>query len=275
MTRKDIIKELQSRGYKAEECNVVKNGVEFYGIRILTDSNIAPVIYTKEIIENAEKENKSLDEVVEEIITLYEKNEKPDFDVNELTDKDFILNHLFIGLQKESKEEIIKKFCNDFDGIESYLYIKKEISDDKRYNVKITKQLLESVGITEDEAWEQAQIGINKETTIESMAKVICKIRNMEYTEEMENATPFFVISNKSKVKGASAILNKKALTKFGEMHHTNKIVVLPSSIHEMILIPYTEGMDIKMLSEMVKYINSTQVMPEEQLTDKAYIITI
>ena len=128
MTRKDIIKELQNRGYKVEECNVVKNGVEFKGIRFLTDSIIAPVIYTEEIIKLAEEENKSLDEVVKRIISIYAMNKKPCFDVNELNNKDFILNHLFIGLQKESTEEIIKKPCEDFEGIESYLFVKKRIS---------------------------------------------------------------------------------------------------------------------------------------------------
>lgn len=53
MTREMIITELHNRGYNAEEQNTLKNGVELEGIRILTDSNIAPVIYTKAIIENA------------------------------------------------------------------------------------------------------------------------------------------------------------------------------------------------------------------------------
>ena len=67
MTREMIITELQNRGYNAEAQNTIKNGVELEGIRILTDCNIAPVIYTESIISNAEEENKSLDEVVSAI----------------------------------------------------------------------------------------------------------------------------------------------------------------------------------------------------------------
>ena len=272
MTRKDIIKELQNRGYKVEECNVVKNGVEFYGIRILTDSNIAPVIYTKEIIESAERENKSLDEVVKEVISLYEERQKLDFDVNNLTDKDFILNHLFIGLQKESTEEIIKKPCEDFEGIESYLFIKKRMSEDTNYFVRVTKKLIDRVGIAEDEAWEQAERNTFSETTIINMAKMLAE---MECVEEMQEEIPLFVLSNKSKIRGASGILNKKMLKEFGEKHHVNKIVVIPSSIHEMILQPYQLGTDIEEMSAMVKEINTLMVDPEERLIDRAYIVTI
>ena len=89
MTREMIITELSNRGYKAEAQNTIKNGVELEGIRILTDSNIAPVIYTKAIIENAENENKSLDEVVSAIISTYESHKSFEFDVNMLFDRDF------------------------------------------------------------------------------------------------------------------------------------------------------------------------------------------
>ena len=50
MTREMIINELINRGYKAKAKNNIKNGVELEGIIILTDSNVAPIIYTEEII---------------------------------------------------------------------------------------------------------------------------------------------------------------------------------------------------------------------------------
>ena len=41
-----IIDELAKRGYRAEAQNTIKNGVELEGIRIMSESPIAPVIYT-------------------------------------------------------------------------------------------------------------------------------------------------------------------------------------------------------------------------------------
>lgn len=275
MTREMIITELSNRGYKAEAQNTIKNGVELDGIRILTDSNIAPVIYTKAIIENAENENKSLAEVVSAIISIYESNKSFKFDVNMLFDRDFILNSIYVGLQKVSTEDIEKKLCEDFEGIESYLYIRGEADREGSYSIKVSKAILDRVNISEVEAWEQAQTNTEAETSLESMAKVMFEMMNMEYSEDMDETTPFFIISNKSKVKGASAILNKKVLAEFGERYHTDKIVVLPSSVHEMLLVPYTEEIDLDTFSDMVEQVNSSEVDPTEQLVDRAFIITL
>lgn len=94
------------------------------------------------------------------------------------------------------------------------------------------------------------------------------------YSEEMEKTTPFFVISKK-KSNGAAAILNRKALEKFGKERGIEKLVVLPSSVHEMILLPYEEEMDMWEMSEMVKQVNFSEVEPTERLTDRAYLVTL
>ena len=274
MTREMIITELQSRGYKAEVQNSIKNGVEIEGIRILTDSNIAPVIYTKAIIENAENENKSLDEVVSAIIGIYESHKSFEFGVNMLLDKEFILNNIYIGLQKASTEKIEKRIC-ELDGIESYLYIRWKADREGNYSSKVSEEILGCANITASEAWEQAEANTNAETKIESMAKVMAEIIGCEYSEEMDEEIPFFVLTNKSKIRGASAILNKKLLAEFGKKYHTEKIVVLPSSVHEMLLVPYTEEIDLETFSKMVSEVNRTEVNPTERLTDRAYIISL
>ena len=85
----------------------------------------------------------------------------------------------------------------------------------------------------------------------------------------------FYVISNKSSIKGASAILNKKVLKEFAQKLNISKFLVLPSSVHEMLLLPYTDEIDIEEFSQMVKEVNCSQVKPEERLTDRAYVIEI
>ena len=270
-----IIDELAKRGYRAEAQNTIKNGVELEGIRIMSESPIAPVIYTEELIKHAERDGKSLSDVVSAIINIYESNKTVDFNINELFDRDFILNHLYIGLQKESTEELVKRACAELDGIESYLYIRRERNEGDSYSVKLTRQLLERADISEVEAWEYAEAHTYAETTITSMAKVMCEMMNMEYNEDMEDMTPFYVLTNTSKVKGASAILNKKILSEFGKKYHTEKIVAIPSSVHEFLILPYTEEMNIDDFSNMVNEVNVSEVDPTEQLGTKAFIITL
>ena len=59
----------------------------------------------------------------------------------------------------------------------------------------------------------------------------------------------------------------------FAKKHHTKRIAVLPSSIHEMLLIPHVDDWEESDLSSMVREVNLTEVAPEERLTDRVYFL--
>ena len=86
-----------------------------------------------------------------------------------------------------------------------------------------------------------------------------------------ETEHPMFVLSRESLAYGAAAILDKETQEmiagKFG-----GDYIILPSSIHETIVVPKTEDMDISLLHQMVRDVNESQVAPEEQLSDHVYI---
>lgn len=111
MTREMIITELNNRGYNADSQNSIKNGVVLEGIRISTNSNIALIIYTEGIIENAEEQHKTLDDVVSAIIGVYESSKAVNLDVKMFFDRDYILNNIYIGMQKDSTEDIEKRLA--------------------------------------------------------------------------------------------------------------------------------------------------------------------
>ena len=46
---------------------------------------------------------------------------------------------------------------------------------------------------------------------------------------------------------------------------------ILPSSIHELLVVPKQDGMELSDLESMVKEVNATQVAPEEKLSDHVY----
>ena len=75
-----------------------------------------------------------------------------------------------------------------------------------------------------------------------------------------------FVLTNDTKVNGAAAILNddtrQEVADKVGDFY------VLPSSIHETLIIPKDTGMELRDLEQMVQEVNQTQVAPQERLSD-------
>lgn len=75
-------------------------------------------------------------------------------------------------------------------------------------------------------------------------------------------------LTNSRKQFGASLILHNDILRRAGEVLGSNYFV-LPSSIHETILVPDIEGSDAQGLCLMVKEINEGKVEACEQLSDK------
>lgn len=276
MNRTEVVKKLNNRGFNAQERDVVKNGVVLKGIMVQPEENtgicISPIIYM-DTVEELENRGLKEDEIISYLIKLYEDNKKFEFNVDTLNDGNFVLKNIFVGLQKTSSENIVKKET-EFDEIESYMYINLIKNGQDSATTKVTAELLENAGISEDEAWIAAKENTYADTIIVSLLKVMCLNVNMSYFEEMEDM-PIYILTNKSKIKGASAILNRKVLKELADKYCTDKIIAMPSSIHEFLVIPYKEQYDIDKLSEMVKEVNLIEFNPIEQLADKAYLITV
>lgn len=264
MKRSDIVKELINMGFNAETTETIKNGVECRGIVFKDGGRIAPVIYTDEIIKAAEETGRSAEDVVRGLVKIYEEHKAPDIDMDKIMTVDFFKNHAMIGLQREGHEDIIRR-SSDFAGIEEYIYL--QITPEASAKVKDT--MLGIVGISEAEAWQLAMVNTCKTSKIKNMAEVLTA---MGVPSE---ACPIWIVTNTSGIKGAAGILNKKMLSNFAKDMHTKKLYMIPSSIHEVLIMPYSEDFAPNELTAMILEVNAAEVDPVEQLGDKPYIIDV
>lgn len=92
----------------------------------------------------------------------------------------------------------------------------------------------------------------------------------MEKVTADATSISMYVLSNQEKLYGAAAILYPNLLKNFA-IACGRDFYILPSSIHEVILVPEYERGDLDSLSEMVKEINKIEVAEEEILSDHAY----
>ncbi|MBP3718843.1 MAG: hypothetical protein J6I58_04915, partial [Eubacterium sp.] len=81
---------------------------------------------------------------------------------------------------------------------------------------------------------------------------------------------PMYVVSNKSMMWGASTLMYDGILE---QIHDTigDDYVILPSSIHEVIVVKQTAGIDTAEMVNMVKEINGAVLSPEEVLSNSIY----
>lgn len=84
------------------------------------------------------------------------------------------------------------------------------------------------------------------------------------------NESEMYVLSNINNLNGASAMIYPNVLHDFAVSHQSN-LYILPSSIHESILIPINQRLTKESLRQMVIEVNQTQVAPEEVLSNEVY----
>ena len=272
MTRTMIIEELNSRGYIAEEATAIKNGIRKEGITVKRNrtDRVAPNIYTDDFIEKAERENLSVSEVADEIENIV-KHCNTNFDVSMFSDKDYVLSHIRLGLQATGTEDIVKR-PSSFNGIEEYLYLEGSRGTE-HFSVKVKKELLNNADVAFNIAWSMAEKNSHKETTIQPLFSMVANIIGEENPICNEFA-PIYVVSNKSQFRGASGIVDRTALKELADNIGIHNFIVLPSSIHECILMPKDENTDMESLYKMVREVNSTVVSPEDKLIDAVFELT-
>lgn len=142
--------------------------------------------------------------------------------------------------------------------------------EDGIITAKITGDILEATGWTEDYVIAK---GIeNTKATITPLIQMIADMMGVPVEEMQANGMDngVVVITNDTMICGAGAVIGARETLR--EMF-PNGYVVLPSSIHEALVVPSTgdEG-ETEMLVDMVRCVNEGCVDEEDKLADNAYV---
>ena len=87
---------------------------------------------------------------------------------------------------------------------------------------------------------------------------------------EPEDGPKLYLLTNQRRYNGAAAILYVGVLKKFAE-EIGKDLILLPSSIHEVLLLPDDGDSDYEALSALVREMNEEQVRREEWLSGHVY----
>lgn len=106
---------------------------------------------------------------------------------------------------------------------------------------------------------------------LKPMDEVICELGGEELLHvDQEMKIPMYVLTNREKWLGAACILYPGLLSQISRQLQDD-FYVLPSSIHECIIVPASGAYTGKELEKIVTEINETEVPEGEILSDKAY----
>lgn len=88
---------------------------------------------------------------------------------------------------------------------------------------------------------------------------------------EFADSVPMYVLSNKSRVEGAACMIYPDLIKDFAEALGSS-LYIIPSSIHELLLLPVTNANESQDIKNMIREINDTQVKMEEILSYSLYL---
>lgn len=141
-----------------------------------------------------------------------------------------------------------------------------------RMSTVITNQMLGEFGITQEQLHQDAveNSAITHPASLRSMQEVMASMMGMEPEPPMPGEPLMLVATTEGAFMGASVIqypgFMDMAAEKVG-----GDFFILPSSIHEVLLIPDDGKADFHELAAMVQSINETQVAPADRLSDNVY----
>lgn len=254
---------------------VKNNGKERKGITVSEKGiHISPTIYLEEYFQQFQ-EGKPIEKIVEKILQLYEevKCSHP-CEESLLQNYEELKGKFACKLIHRGKNE---KLLNDIPyvpwmGLAIVVFVLLEVSPYGTATVLVRKEHLEIWGLTEAQLFDEAK----KNTPILlpyqfcPMRKLLREICPYAVDEGEEEEESLYVLSNKLRSFGAASMLYEGILEKVGQKLGEN-YYILPSSIHEVIVVPESKSPVKQDLEEMVREINETQVEEEEVLSDRVY----
>lgn len=150
-----------------------------------------------------------------------------------------------------------------------YYYLVEDSSLSGFASVLIRNSHIMHWNITEDTLYECAYSN-TKELLPFKMWNIKELIENICDYDLKDIDIPMYVISNEHKTNGSCAMLYKEYMKKISAQLDGD-FYILPSSIHELVILTSKEERNNKELLDMVTLINRTQVAKEEVLADSIY----
>ena len=283
IVEKEINRNLEG-GMKARLYTAIKNNSQKrIGIIVeRPDVNVSPTIYLEEYYAQYHR-GIEIGEISKEILMFYE-NVKCEKSWNEeLLDSYEKINKKIVF--KVVNTEKNKKFLDrvphiDFLDLSIVFYVLLDANKNGTATMVIQNDNMEHWGISLQELLLTAienikellppQLFTMKDIVEEITDPFIQESANLLEKGLENNGESMYILSNSLRSLGAACMVYPGMLKILGEILGAD-YYLLPSSIHEVILVPKREELHFQEMCNMVKEVNKEQVAAEEVLSDHAY----
>ena len=271
--------------YEISDTVTMKNNTtEYTGIMFQKKTeNVAPTIYIEDLYERYKIQEVTIHDAIKEVICLFENSIKGMQRINGLSVDYASCQHRIIYrlVSKERNLFLLKDMPYiPFLDMAITFHLVVSIDDSCMQSLKITRELQQRWGVSVEQLLKLA-----KRNTPELLPARVCELSQLmkcyintrefklEQEEDLTNEEKIdmIVVSNELGINGAAVVLYDGVIEQIANEYDSD-LYLLPSSIHEMIVVPAGEEDLHETFSSMVNNINQRYVDEDEVLSDRVYI---
>ena len=251
------------------------NGAKTEGLEVREESAAAAPVFRLDALYGNYCKNGSMEETVTRTLKTLEEN--PPVDIGavpktwEVAKGRIRVGLVHYGWNRENLKNVPhRKFLN------LAVTYRVELPETRGFyaGIRINNSLMELWGATEEELYMVAMESLENEPyNIQSIAKLLGGMAGIpvgEMPELPEEMTEQHVLTNEGCRYGAAGMLRQDLMEGFAEQAG-GSFYILPSSIHDLILLPDDDSVSAECLREMVKEVNKSVVAREEWLSEDVY----
>lgn len=285
---KSNVKDYLPESYKDADIqfrDVVKNNdVHLTGVMIKRENEtVTPNIYINELYEKYSS-GMNLDEIVGDIADLRIEHDPPEEaqSIGSIfTNYEMVKQRLEIHLcdMELNRDKLKNQVYTEQGDFAATYHIKIGGDEMLRGSAAVTPNLLKRWGITKEQLCEDSlQAKYSKEAVFTYIEEIVAeKMFGLKATNLLDKqndiidsseGVSLYCLTNEKNKYGASMILREDVMGKVSKLMGGD-FYILPSSIHETLIVPTTTEMTLEDMSIMVQDVNKEAVEPEDKLSDK------
>lgn len=282
----NILQEIRVRAdgvFQVKRHDVTKNNnVKQTGIAVVKEeADIGSCVYLDELYREYESDGMKFDEIVEEVYRLILKygEDMPDVDISGFRNWETVHGEIYPKLvNAEQNKELLEKIPhrNFMDLVVVYYAVARDHAQEDIGTILIYNGHMEIWEQEEENLYQTAMRNMRADgeadfTTLKTMVERIMGITFPKKDGNASHDTDMYILTNRHRRFGAAEILDKRTLRMVADKVGDG-FIVLPSSVHETIILPPKDAAEYEGLAAQVREVNDTQIDVEERLSYHVYV---
>lgn len=265
----EIAAYIREKGYEAKIDTVIKNnGHSLTGV-IMSDKgqSVKPIIYLENYYDQFQ-DGANMEDLVENIVKTY-KSTSLDLNMDFFQDYEQVekcINMKFINFEKN--EELLKRVPHKRWHDLAVVFYYPMVLQGQRASILLYDNHLKLWGKTAEEVFQTAKTNMKRDVPV--ILQNLGEILPLPAGPVPREAPLMYVLSIQGFHYGAAAILYSEEVKDLADKLQCD-LLILPSSIHELLILKDDHTREYEEYRMMVQMVNKTDLVPEELLSYSLY----